>query len=198
MTRNLEDRAPNWRKWRHVPNVKLWEAVALSLDIEPKFVKHGPHGWVGGSHVFSESELFKDRIFIATRNLSVNGPLEPTAIVVAHPEACEVSLVKFSAWARSIDWEIPSELAEGISLKTEFKQNNPEPIEKPLLTRERNTLLTIVAALAEIAGIDINIPHSAAEAIAHQTQQMGCPISQKTIANKLKEIPDALETKIVS
>jgi len=194
VTKEREDRKPSWTKWRHVPNVKLWEAVALSLDIEPGLVNHSPHGRMSNSHLFDKLE-FKDRIFIATRNLSTKGPLVPIALVMGKPESCKISLAGFSTWARSIDWDIPPELGGEIDLQNEDQQNNRDPIDKPLQTRERNTLLTIIAALAEIAEIDISVPHSAAEAIAHQTQHMDCPIGQKTIANKLKDIPDALGTK---
>ncbi len=188
-----QDRTPNWEKWRHVPNVKLWEAVALSLNIEPALVKHSKHGWMSDSHLFDESKLFKDRIFVAKRNLSTDGPLKPTAIATGHPEGCEFSLAEFAGWACSISWEIPPELGEKIELATDAQQNKPDSIEKPLQTRERNNLLMIIAALAEIADIDISAPHKAAYVIAMHTELMGRSISQKTIANKLKEIPEALE-----
>jgi len=32
----LANRAPDWDWWRHVPTVALHEAVALSLNIDPK------------------------------------------------------------------------------------------------------------------------------------------------------------------
>ena len=107
-----QDRTPNWEKWRHVPNVKLWEAVALSLNIEPGKVKHSKTGWMADAHLFEESQEFKDRIFIAVRNLGKNPSLHATAIAMDHPEGCEVSLASFAAWACSINWGIPQQLAE--------------------------------------------------------------------------------------
>jgi len=31
-----ESREPNWQKWKAVPEVNLYEAVALSLNIDPQ------------------------------------------------------------------------------------------------------------------------------------------------------------------
>lgn len=106
-----QDRTPNWGKWRHVPNVELWEAVALSLDIEPNLVKLHCDGWRSNAHFFEESELFDERIFVAERNLSTGGALKPMT-VVEHRARCQVSLASFAAWACSINWEIPQQLAE--------------------------------------------------------------------------------------
>jgi hypothetical protein len=44
-------RAPNWQKWKHVPVVKLYEAVALSLNIAPEKLRPSPHAWMGGKRL---------------------------------------------------------------------------------------------------------------------------------------------------
>ena len=119
VTRDSKVRTPNWRKWRHVPNVRLWEAVALSLDIEPDLVQWSA-GWADGAPIYKESLSFNDRLFVAKRNLSTTRMLEPTMIALGKPEQCEVSLAKFSAWACSIDWEIPQQLAECADQRTEL------------------------------------------------------------------------------
>ena len=32
-------RAPNWKEWRFTPTVNLWQACALSLDIDPYWLE---------------------------------------------------------------------------------------------------------------------------------------------------------------
>jgi hypothetical protein len=71
----------------------------------------------------------------------------------------------------------------------EARMSEPKPIE----TRERTTLLVIIAALAELQKIDLKKPSSAAVAIEAQTASMGARVSARTIEDHLKRIPDALE-----
>ena len=106
-------RQPNWQqKWRHIPTAKMWEAVALSLDIEPDKINHHPQGWMAGRHVFKESEEFDDRLLVACRNAAVlNGLTWENASGSDFGDSA-VRLSKFAAWAISIKWEIPPEFAE--------------------------------------------------------------------------------------
>lgn len=71
-------------------------------------------------------------------------------------------------------------------------------IETPVSTRERNTLITIIAALAKEAKIDVSKPSKAAESIADMTQRLGAPVAKRTIEEKLKLIDDALESRAKS
>jgi hypothetical protein len=93
------DRAPDWHIWRHAPLVKLWEAVALSLNVEPRKVRHSPHSWMCDSHLFEEGQEFEDRLFLAER--SFRRTLDADT---------ETNLPAFIAWAGSKGWELPSEL----------------------------------------------------------------------------------------
>ena len=106
------ERTPDWATWLHVPEVALWEGIALSLNIEPSKVEHDPDGRVFGSHLFDEQAEFHRRIFIASRNLGREPALEPTSIRIGQPENCQVSLSGFAAWACSIGWEVPPNFAE--------------------------------------------------------------------------------------
>jgi hypothetical protein len=65
--------------------------------------------------------------------------------------------------------------------------------ERPVEQRERTTLLAIIAALAQLAKIDVTKPGSAAEAIESQTVRMDARVSSRAILNHLKLIPEALE-----
>ena len=64
--------------------------------------------------------------------------------------------------------------------------------EKPLERRERTTLLVIIAALANMAKIDVTKPSKAAGNIENQTQLMGARVAARTIENHLKRSREAL------
>jgi hypothetical protein len=59
--------------------------------------------------VFDESQEFKDRVFFAGRNLGKG--LTIRIMIMGQPEACSVDLSEFAAWAGSIEWAMPKELA---------------------------------------------------------------------------------------
>lgn len=67
--------------------------------------------------------------------------------------------------------------------------------EKPLQTKERRSLLVVIAALAKEAGINIEQPSKAATIIEGMTVQMGAYVAKRTIEEHLKKIPDALEAR---
>jgi hypothetical protein len=67
--------------------------------------------------------------------------------------------------------------------------------DKPLGTRERATLLTIIAALAKEADIDVTQPSKASTTIEALTQGLGTRVAARTIEDHLKRIPDALERR---
>ena len=69
-------------------------------------------------------------------------------------------------------------------------------LDRPLKERERATLLTIIAALAKTAEIDVSQPSKAGGQIeALTTQAVGIRIPARTVENHPKAIPDALERR---
>lgn len=69
-------------------------------------------------------------------------------------------------------------------------------VEKPIETRERNTLLCIIAALCKEAGYDYNKAAKTASNIASTAAGMGLQIGETTIENHLKKITDALGSRM--
>lgn len=67
--------------------------------------------------------------------------------------------------------------------------------EKPLNTTERNTLLTIIAALCDYSDIK-HQDRGAASQIAKMTQEIGAAVTDDTIRKILAQIPAALETRM--
>jgi adenosyl cobinamide kinase/adenosyl cobinamide phosphate guanylyltransferase len=80
----------------------------------------------------------------------------------------------------------------------EFEQSvngAPKGENKPLATPERNTLLTIIAALCDYSAIKVE-ERGAANQIAKLTEEIGATVSDDTVRRWLKAIPDALETRM--
>jgi hypothetical protein len=67
---------------------------------------------------------------------------------------------------------------------------------KPVSTRERHTLLAIIAVLCKEANIDVTKNAKAAGLIQGAADQMGISIGESTIEGHLKKIPDALRTRM--
>ncbi len=67
---------------------------------------------------------------------------------------------------------------------------------KPLSTIERNTLLTIIAALCKDTGYDYTKAAKTAGLIQSTAAQMGVSIGETTIEGHLKKIPNALATRM--
>jgi len=104
---------PNWDKWRNMLEVVLWEAVALSLDVEPDYLDSRDE--ILSRHrqpkQYKDEKGFNDRYDVAESHMGIGKPLRPGSILPRAHRA-GVSLAEFSAWAQSINWEIPQELAD--------------------------------------------------------------------------------------
>jgi len=88
------------------------------------------------------------------------------------------------------------EIQELRAMKQAEKDNSRESTkaDKPVSTREKRTLLTIIAALCGNARIDYTA-RGASQRIKEATEAIGAPIDDGTIAKVISAIPDALETR---
>ena len=68
----------------------------------------------------------------------------------------------------------------------------PSETEKPLITTERNILLSIIAVLCNVAKYDYKTPAKTASVIQGEAAFMKISIGESTIENHLKKIPNAL------
>lgn len=75
------------------------------------------------------------------------------------------------------------------------KMNEATNSNKPTPTRAKNTLLTIIAGLCNFSAIDLRKP-GCAKKIAACTEAIGAPISEDTVHSWIKQIPDALESRM--
>ena len=108
----------------------------------------------------------------------------------ADRDAQKARIAKAEEWARVIIAERNDLLDRNASLAAQVKEN------EPLDTRERNTLLTIIAALCNEAKIDHTKPAKAAGLIQSTAARRGVAIGETPIEGHLKKIPDALATRM--
>ena len=147
----MGDRRPDWAVWGNVPTVELLGAVALSLNIDPREVKHSPDGWmagVGGGPVLDESPEFKNRLLVASSNLGRNNLLvsvTPRASLESYKH--EVYIPLFGYWAKNLGWNLP----DPFPVSNESPPTDQAEIERSainLTEAERDKLLKQIASLA--------------------------------------------------
>ena len=100
-----------WNKWGLIPKCELWQAVCLTLDIEPDDEKHGIRGWLQSRRgvPYGFPAEYADRLQVAQANMSTNGPIRPQsryAGVLENPHA-DVLLSDVAAAAIRFGWAIP-------------------------------------------------------------------------------------------
>ena len=77
----------------------------------------------------------------------------------------------------------------------ERQENHQSKSERPLSTRSRKTLLTIIAALCNEAGIGYQ-DRGAAKRISELTDEIGASVSDDTVRKILGDIDDAIESRM--
>jgi hypothetical protein len=102
-----EDDAPDWSYWRLVPTVKLFEAVSLSLNIDPKrLVPHPAGGGTAGIAIVRvPPPQFYGRLDLARRCIGETLPAAKPRYGEEH-----VTLQSFTKWATGLGWDVPPEL----------------------------------------------------------------------------------------
>lgn len=112
-----EDRSPNWSKWQHIPEVMLWQAVALSLNIDPASADES-YSWKAEETLTGEAQEFKDRLDVLIANFNRHPLLRATSLSLSDPAESSLLLGLFAAWADTIPWDIPAELtALGVAVR---------------------------------------------------------------------------------
>jgi len=99
----------------------------------------------------------------------------------------------YISWAKAKGITVPwiAWAEENGLLKPEVRSSEV----KDVTTKERTTLLTIIALLAQEAGIDLDKPSKAASSIVALADAAGIKLGQRTVEEHLKKIPDARERR---
>lgn len=117
-------KTPNWSgEWNHTPEVELWQASLLSLNLDPHLMTHDREGWMngpGGGPFLTDASFpnksVKDeyllRLRLLSKNLSNRDFFSPCTLNMASPNKCGVLLSEFAAWACDVvKWpDLPPEL----------------------------------------------------------------------------------------
>lgn len=103
------DRQPNWDVWRLMPEARLWELVALSMNIDPEKVRYDDDNW-RCDHDFSsfdEGDEFRIRAKIIDRNTN----WFEVVSVSSRPFECRFTVPSFVRWILGTELKVPPELA---------------------------------------------------------------------------------------
>jgi hypothetical protein len=113
LTPNCEPDAagPNWDYWANMPEVELWEAVALSFPIEPEALKWDRHGWMAAGsnepHIdydesFSDpaqARAYRSRYKLLAASCWQREHFSPAKIHMGAAHRNCVKLPEFARWA---------------------------------------------------------------------------------------------------
>ncbi len=142
---------PDWKEWKYTPQVRVWQACALSLDIEPYSINFYPLSWKTGPYADqlfedesfqseNEKKEFKSRMRILLNNLnSKENPLSFSPNP-NRPNLGEVNLSEFASWCSSVEWSIPQELA-ALAKKPNIQDENSIPNKKQTRSNENRAFL---------------------------------------------------------
>lgn len=189
-SRVVPDTSPDWQYWRQIPHLVLWKAVALSCNIEPRRERLADSEyWIncarwGHAEKVNRYRGFHDRLDIATARI---GELDVASVNTGEANATQIKLPEFAAWAVSMQWDIPQELAN--IAETGTKARKPVAKSENLGATERGTVQKIIAGfLAQGYSHDkISKPYAIAKEIQMALQSAGHDLSDDTIVNWIKD-----------
>lgn len=117
---------PKWEKWRHMRDVELWEAVALSVNLEPDElpVYLGAYDRFGDNPFKICPSEFLGRLQIANSNGGIALPIKPVHTLKAR---CLVDLPTFGAWASNLWRDLPIDFPTITNTPTEPQATTPCP-----------------------------------------------------------------------
>ena len=90
-------RPPTWKKadwshWEQMPHCKIWDIVALSLDLEPSNPKHEIRTW---------PPEYSNRLQIT------NAHIECGKLTRSKADWHSIDMTNYGTWAQSIGWSLP-------------------------------------------------------------------------------------------
>ena len=143
--------------------------------------------WIQKTYPDQKPQFLFDEI---ERNTHSSMNADTFRTLQADREALKAQVGKAEEWAKAMIAEKRNLQDQIASLAAQVKEADP------IDTRERNTLLSIIAVLCKEAQIDYIKPAKAARFIQGAAALMQVSIGETTIEGHLKKIPDALETRM--
>ena len=128
----------DWDLWLNLPTVRIWQACALSLNIDPDKMKQNPDGYITPSgflfkdesfRTIKEKKEFEKRLRLLSSH-AIHTQHIRIAVLYSKTAASEIYLKSFVNWALEIiHWGIPRKLA-AISEKEEAGKKDTETDEQ--------------------------------------------------------------------
>ena len=144
-----------WQVWGNIPTVALWQAVCLTLDVEPDTERHGLTRWFDSRHGVPAglTQDFVDRLQVTQANVSTGGPIRPQELYVgalASPH-CPVQLSEVAAFAICLGWPVPD------AMRTLAQAPAPQTPTLParMIGRAEMNPLTVTNNKPSIQGTDV-------------------------------------------
>lgn len=198
----------NWQYFRDLAALSVVDLCALSVGLHPDYTRLiGELSTIDPDEPIEEQDIegiisyrnasFDEcarRISVAMNHIQAgNLPVVPGSELPVDSETTAIKIADFVVWARSLtSWDMPDEMsAMGPYPVTEEEINTGE---KPLGKRERDTLLTIIAAFCKYEGFNPQ-ERGLAVKIAQMSDDLGAPVGDDTIRAVLAQIPDALSAR---
>ena len=179
-----EPSKPNWDDWKSVEQAKLWVAVALVRNIEPKYFDYFNSGKLDTKFT-KHPPQFTSLLTRAINDISAKGMLKPIFIDWESLADSEIKLSNFVKWTKSIKVELPPSFP-GTTAPNPIPKDQSSPDKN-----ERSTLLTLIAVLAKELQLDISHPSKTAVVIDGLTTRLGARVSARAIENHLNRIGTA-------
>ncbi|MDP2433455.1 MAG: hypothetical protein Q8O33_15730 [Pseudomonadota bacterium] len=181
--------------WLGLPSWNASQAAKLISGVVPDEVAFSPRESVstidGRDISYQGNRTYDDTMFMC----NASDTQDRVAIVAAANKIETASPQEWIALSESVGMVPPWKeyaIANGMLPERRLKVAEPE---KLLTPTERNTLLTIIAALCKYEGIDPQ-GRGAAQRLMEMTDDLGAHVDDGTIRNHLAKIPDALETRM--
>lgn len=178
--------SPDWAYWPADRHVKPWQAVALSLNLEPESLKHSSSSWMGGpgAKPILESESFPDAEIEATfrKRLALLGDF------VSHSSRVQLGVLAGKLVAHTM----PPEMAALIDVPATTGKSTEAPAEPvaktgrpPEIARKAEILHQIIQSMIKGKELDpSNLPGGAADLLDACQRIENSKVGKKQIFNK--------------
>ncbi len=151
-------KAPDWSEWNYIPEVEVWQAVALSMNLEPNALRRNTDTpLLGFGSFFKEGTFlnikmeleFEKRIRLLLSNL-VDKTKFPQGVINNYENRCsKVNLIEFSVWGRTVECfrNIPNEILDIAKISETITQSLKDDDSKKMglnsdLSKQENAKLT--------------------------------------------------------
>jgi hypothetical protein len=126
---------PNWREWKHIPEMEVWKACALSVDIDPNSMEsergnwmteasHGPFFTTDSFPSTEIKEEFALRLRVLKANLGNREYFTPGILSMIGAAYHYVQLDEFAYWAVNImGWQTAPPEFIGIATQRKFAES---------------------------------------------------------------------------